>query len=148
MGNGRSPKVWIAVAGVVGLMIVAPFLMARLSPVGEPVRSPEKRATAACHREVGKLVDYAWKYPSKQQEITQGPAEGEWVVSGAVNGKSGFGHPGRWFVCSGKLDGNNEFLPSRSIVVFDNPQTVEEAAAEYRAGGDWPAGLPGEVARS
>jgi hypothetical protein len=130
-----------------GLVVVAPFVLARLLPEHEVVKTPQERAVTACHREVGKLVDFAWKYPKAHESVARASAGGDWVVSGAVDGRRGFGHPRRWFVCSVRLIGDDAFSPSRGTVVFDSESYAEEAATTYVAGLDWPAGLPGEIAR-
>lgn len=137
----------IGIMCAAGLMVTAPFVMARLTPEREIVRSSEDRAEIACRRQVGELVDYAWNYPDAEQSIVKASTGDDWIVRGAVDGRRGFSHPRRWYVCSVRLIDKDAYSPTRSTIVFDNGEIADEAAVEYRAGNDWPAGLPGEVAR-
>lgn len=147
MGSNSRRNARFGIVCVAGLMVASPFLMARLTPDREVVRSPEQRAETACRREVGSLVDYAWNYPDAGKSIAKAATGGDWIISGAVDGRRGYSHPRVWYVCSVRLIEDEAYAPSRSTIVFDNSATADEAAVAYREGIDWPTGLPGEIDR-
>jgi hypothetical protein len=148
MGSGRKSRARTAILVVAVAMVVAPLVLARIGPDRERVRTPEQRAVTACHRDVGRLVDHAWSYPDRDESAAPAASGGGWVVSGAVDGRRGSGHPRRWFVCSVRLIGHDATAPRRSTIVFDNRSDADAAATGYDTGHDLPAGLPGEIARS